>query len=66
MISIGATSTSPGTDHVVGGDQGLNAQEEKEKVECCRRYELIRKQLETIDKRKSHSKEGLVRLMVIS
>lgn len=65
MIFFGATCTKSGSDHVVGGDQGLDAQEEKEKVKCCRRHEFFREQLETVDKHESHSKEGLFRLTII-
>ena len=66
MFSVGVRSTKSGFDCVVGGDQGIATQEKKEEIRYRSGYDFFGEQLQTLDKRKSHSKEGLVRLMIIS
>ena len=52
---------NPGIDYAVGGSQGLDAQEEEEKVTCWHRPGHFREQLEG---RASQSKKGFVCLIV--
>lgn len=51
---------------IVGGDQGLDAQEEEKEAKRWRRHGPFREQLEILEGRQSQWKEGFICLKVIS
>ena len=59
--SLCGNKHEPGIDYAVGGGQGLDAQEEEEKVTSWHRLGLFREQLE---RRASQSKKGFICLII--
>lgn len=53
MMFIGATNTKPGTNPTLGGDQGVDAQEEEKEVKYGHRHGTFREQLYIYEGRQS-------------